>query len=88
MMDSSLFPKPGEFASDARVRLVEETGRYVFTSPEDGAAYEFDDERAAWFPMWSESLVEKQQSAYGTERPQDSGSAASGRDAAPAKRTA
>ncbi|KAJ2699348.1 hypothetical protein H4R19_005541 [Coemansia spiralis] len=85
-MELPQFPKPGEFGADARVRLVAETGRYVFTNPGDGAAYEFDDERAAWFPMWNESLVEEQQSAYGTtEDPPETGDTGG---AVPAKRAA
>ncbi|KAJ2850094.1 hypothetical protein IWW36_002149 [Coemansia brasiliensis] len=66
-MDAPNFPKPDEFANDKRVQLVEETGHYIFTDPEDGTEYEYDDEKGAWFPMWNESLVEQQQSVYGTE---------------------
>ncbi|KAJ1727880.1 hypothetical protein LPJ61_004341 [Coemansia biformis] len=73
-MDAPAFPKPGAFASDTRVQFVEETGCYVFTDPMDGTAYEFDHERGAWFPMWNESLVEQQQSAYGRQESEaDSG---------------
>ncbi|KAJ2628505.1 hypothetical protein H4R22_003844, partial [Coemansia sp. RSA 1290] len=61
------FPKPSEFADDKRVQLVEETGHYIFTDPDDGTEYEYDNEKGAWFPMWNESLVEQQQSVYGTE---------------------
>ncbi|KAJ2385319.1 hypothetical protein H4S02_004392 [Coemansia sp. RSA 2611] len=61
------FPKPSEFEADKRVQLVEETGHYIFTDPDDGAEYEYDHAKGAWFPMWNESLVEQQQSIYGTD---------------------
>ncbi|KAJ1834354.1 hypothetical protein LPJ73_007817, partial [Coemansia sp. RSA 2703] len=63
-MDAHKFPKPEEFDSDDRVRLEQETGCHVFTDPDDGMEYEYDKTNGAWFPMWNESLVEQQQSAY------------------------
>ncbi|KAJ2354644.1 hypothetical protein IWW50_003796, partial [Coemansia erecta] len=75
-MSTPNFPKPSEFAADKRVQLVEETGHHIFTDPADGAEYEYDEARGAWFPMWNESLVEQQQSIYGTEPPPDEAAAA------------
>ncbi|KAI8318379.1 hypothetical protein GQ54DRAFT_300437 [Martensiomyces pterosporus] len=59
------FPKPSEFDADKRVQLIEETGHYIFTDPNDGMEYEYDENKGAWFPMWNEALIEQQQSAYG-----------------------
>ncbi|KAJ1761407.1 hypothetical protein LPJ77_001384 [Coemansia sp. RSA 2523] len=70
-MSTPKFPKPSEFAADTRVQLVEETGHYIFTDPSDGGEYEYDEAKGAWFPMWNESLVEQQQSIYGTEQDDD-----------------
>ncbi|KAJ2226948.1 hypothetical protein EV180_002689 [Coemansia sp. RSA 518] len=70
-MSAPKFPKPSEFAADTRVQLVEETGHYIFTDPSDGGEYEYDEAKGAWFPMWNESLVEQQQSIYGTEQNDD-----------------
>ncbi|KAJ2078577.1 hypothetical protein H4R24_004382 [Coemansia sp. RSA 988] len=70
-MASPVFPKPSEFDTDKRVQFIEETSSYIFTDPKDGIDYEFDQAKGAWFPMWNESLVDQQQSAYGTEQPQD-----------------
>ncbi|KAJ2235880.1 hypothetical protein GGI13_008551, partial [Coemansia sp. RSA 455] len=63
-MATPQFPKPDQFATDKRVKLVSETGCYTFVDPADGMEYEFDQSKGAWFPMWNESLVEQQQSAY------------------------
>ncbi|KAJ2028158.1 hypothetical protein IWW57_002291 [Coemansia sp. S610] len=63
-MTTPQFPKPDQFAVDERVRFVSETGCYTFVDPADGMEYEFDLDKGAWFPMWNESLVEQQQSAY------------------------
>ncbi|KAI9506716.1 hypothetical protein BX070DRAFT_186334 [Coemansia spiralis] len=60
------FPRPDEFATDERVQFVEEAGCYVFSSPKDNTKYEYDQDKGAWFPVWNESLVAEQQSAYGT----------------------
>ncbi|PIA18198.1 hypothetical protein COEREDRAFT_80102 [Coemansia reversa NRRL 1564] len=70
-MASPMFPKPSEFATDKRVQFIEETSSYIFTDPKYGIEYEFDQDKGAWFPMWNESLVDQQQSAYGIEQPQD-----------------
>ncbi|KAJ1960394.1 hypothetical protein GGI12_003827 [Dipsacomyces acuminosporus] len=59
------FPKPSEFKADKRVQFVDETGHYIFTDPNDGVEYEYDEDKAAWFPMWNETLIKQQQSAYG-----------------------
>ncbi|KAJ1673130.1 hypothetical protein EV182_005825, partial [Spiromyces aspiralis] len=59
------FPKYSEFDKDPRVQYLEETGKYVFTNPDDGIEYEYDEGLCAWFPMWNETLVEAQQSVYG-----------------------
>ncbi|KAJ1893669.1 hypothetical protein LPJ66_005619, partial [Kickxella alabastrina] len=67
-MATPVFPKAGEFASDKRVQLVEETGCFIFTDPNDGMEYEFDSTKGAWFPMWNDVLMEQQQSAYGAEK--------------------
>ncbi|KAI7833074.1 hypothetical protein BX661DRAFT_141308 [Kickxella alabastrina] len=67
-MATPVFPKTGEFASDKRVQLVEETGCFIFTDPNDGMEYEFDSTKGAWFPMWNDVLMEQQQSAYGAEK--------------------
>ncbi|KAJ3331375.1 hypothetical protein HDU76_003352 [Blyttiomyces sp. JEL0837] len=32
----------------------------------DGISYQWDTEKQAWFPMWNESLIESQQSVYGS----------------------
>ncbi|KAJ1926363.1 hypothetical protein IWQ60_003849 [Tieghemiomyces parasiticus] len=63
------FPKADDFESDPRVDLLPETDKWVFTDEQDGLEYEYDPDRAAWFPMWNEALVESQQSAYGTAIP-------------------
>ncbi|KAJ2556792.1 hypothetical protein EV175_001769, partial [Coemansia sp. RSA 1933] len=55
-----------DFATDERVQYEDDAGCYVFTDPKDGVRYEYDEERSAWFPMWNESLISEQQSAYGT----------------------
>ncbi|KAJ1723031.1 hypothetical protein LPJ53_002603 [Coemansia erecta] len=65
-MDTHKYPKPDEFDADDRVRLEQETGCHVFTDPDDGMEYEYDRTKGAWFPMWNATLVEQQQSAYGT----------------------
>ncbi|KAJ3015219.1 hypothetical protein HKX48_004707 [Thoreauomyces humboldtii] len=49
---------------DPKVRYMEETDRYVYTG-DDSVAYEWDEGKKAWFPMWNESLIESQQAAYG-----------------------
>ncbi|KAJ2002617.1 hypothetical protein GGI04_003263 [Coemansia thaxteri] len=67
-MDAPHFPKPEDFATDARVKLVEETGCYKFLDPDDGMEYEYEPSKGAWFPMWNETLIEQQQSAYGAVR--------------------
>ncbi|KAJ2001401.1 hypothetical protein H4R26_004151 [Coemansia thaxteri] len=67
-MDAPHFPKPEDFATDARVKLVEETGCYKFLDPDDGMEYEYEPSKGAWFPMWNETLIEQQQSAYGAAR--------------------
>ncbi|KAJ2891273.1 hypothetical protein IWW38_003694 [Coemansia aciculifera] len=64
-MATPQFPRPDQFATDERVRLVDETGCYMFVDPVDGMEYEYDLSKGAWFPMWNELLVERQQSAYG-----------------------
>ncbi|KAJ2741076.1 hypothetical protein GGI20_005436 [Coemansia sp. BCRC 34301] len=64
-MTTPQFPKPDQFGTDKRVKLVSETGCYTFVDPADGIEYEFDQSKSAWYPMWNESLVERQQSAYG-----------------------
>ncbi|KAJ2810913.1 hypothetical protein FBU31_007883, partial [Coemansia sp. 'formosensis'] len=64
-MATPQFPKPDQFSTDKRVKLVSETGCYTFVDTADGMEYEFDQSKGAWFPMWNESLVEQQQSAYG-----------------------
>ncbi|KAJ2457672.1 hypothetical protein GGF42_002538 [Coemansia sp. RSA 2424] len=64
-MATPQFPRPDQFATDKRVKLVSETGCYTFVDPADGMEYEFDQSKGAWFPMWNETLVEQQQSAYG-----------------------
>ncbi|KAJ2485290.1 hypothetical protein IWW37_005982 [Coemansia sp. RSA 2050] len=74
-MTTPQFPKPDQFAVDKRVRFVSETGCYTFVDPADGMEYEFDPSKGAWFPMWNESLVEEQQSAYGGFAQQASDSA-------------
>ncbi|KAJ3295419.1 hypothetical protein HK104_002682 [Borealophlyctis nickersoniae] len=55
-----------EWQSDGRIRLEEESGKYVYTG-DDGTAYEWDEEKNAWFPRYDEYLVQMQQSAYGVE---------------------
>ena len=45
------FPKPSAFADDPRVQYIEETGKYVFTNPDDGVDFEYDENMSAWFPM-------------------------------------
>ncbi|KAJ2552007.1 hypothetical protein GGH95_005838, partial [Coemansia sp. RSA 1836] len=64
-MATPQFPRPDQFSTDKRVKLVSETGCYTFVDPADGMEYEFDQSKGAWFPMWNETLVEQQQSAYG-----------------------
>ncbi|KAJ1923378.1 hypothetical protein IWQ60_005930 [Tieghemiomyces parasiticus] len=61
------FPKADDFESDPRVDLLPETDKWVFTDEQDGLEYEYDPDRAAWFPMVS--IIESQQSAYGTAIP-------------------
>ncbi|KAJ1768851.1 hypothetical protein IW140_005447 [Coemansia sp. RSA 1813] len=63
---SQAFPRFSDFATDKRVHYADDAGCYVFTDPKDGVRYEYDQDKSAWFPMWNESLVAKQQSAYGT----------------------
>ncbi|KAJ2841523.1 hypothetical protein GGI22_007858, partial [Coemansia erecta] len=65
------FPRPSDFATDERVQYEDDAGCYVFTDPEDGVRYEYDQERGAWFPMWNESLVANQQSAYSAADDED-----------------
>ncbi|KAJ2055617.1 hypothetical protein GGI17_006590 [Coemansia sp. S146] len=79
------FPKPDQFATDKRVKLVSETGCYTFVDPADGMEYEFDQSKGAWFPMWNESLVEQQQSAYGGSA-QQAGDSADAADQGGSKR--
>ncbi|KAI9304259.1 hypothetical protein BJ944DRAFT_163904 [Cunninghamella echinulata] len=55
-----------DFASDPRMKLNEQTGKWSFTG-EDGVAYEYDEKLNAWFPMFDEDLIAKQQSAYAVE---------------------
>ncbi|CAO3590139.1 unnamed protein product [Absidia cylindrospora] len=59
-------PKKPDFASDPRMNLNEQTGKWSFTG-DDGVAYEYDDNLSAWFPMFNENLIAKQQSAYAVE---------------------
>ncbi|KAI8341045.1 hypothetical protein BC941DRAFT_415701 [Chlamydoabsidia padenii] len=59
-------PKKPAFASDPQMTLNEQTGKWSFTA-DDGVEYEYDDNLSAWFPMYNEDLIAKQQSAYAVE---------------------
>ncbi|KAI8815639.1 nuclear mRNA splicing factor-associated protein [Fimicolochytrium jonesii] len=74
---ASAAPQAG--SADTRVRLVEETGKYVYLG-EDGVSYEWDEEKHAWFPMWDEALMQRQQAAYGTAEEDVASEAATGDD--------
>ncbi|KAI8815424.1 nuclear mRNA splicing factor-associated protein [Cladochytrium replicatum] len=47
----------------------EERGKWVRTG-EDNIQYEWDEEKQAWFPMYDEELISKQQSIYGGNEPE------------------
>ncbi|CAO3612177.1 unnamed protein product [Cunninghamella blakesleeana] len=45
-----------DFASDPRMKLNEQTGKWSFTG-EDGIPFEYDEKLNAWFPMFDEILL-------------------------------
>ncbi|KAI8077857.1 uncharacterized protein BX664DRAFT_367317 [Halteromyces radiatus] len=59
-------PEKPDFASDPRMTFNEQTGKWSFVG-EDEVSYEYDENMNAWFPMYDEKLVAKQQSAYAVE---------------------
>ncbi|ORY92220.1 hypothetical protein BCR43DRAFT_497979 [Syncephalastrum racemosum] len=55
-----------DFSKDPRMKLSEETGKWSYVG-DDGISYEYDENLAAWFPMYNDDLVRSQQSAYAVE---------------------
>ncbi|CEI85549.1 hypothetical protein RMCBS344292_00011 [Rhizopus microsporus] len=55
-----------DFASDPRMKLNEQTGKWTFIA-DDGVSYEYDEKNNAWFPMYDEKLVQSQSSIYAIE---------------------
>ncbi|KAI9204268.1 uncharacterized protein BJ171DRAFT_122085 [Polychytrium aggregatum] len=47
---------------------------------DDGVRYEWDDDKQAWFPMWDETLIQSQQSAYKIDGVEEEEPAARPRD--------
>ncbi|KAI9359038.1 hypothetical protein BD770DRAFT_320151 [Pilaira anomala] len=55
--------KQSDFASDPRMKLNEQTGKWSFIG-DDEVSYEYDENVGAWFPMYDEKLMEAQASVY------------------------
>ncbi|KAG2184153.1 hypothetical protein INT44_009168 [Umbelopsis vinacea] len=68
LQDGATASKPAysDFSSDPRCALNEQSGKWNYVG-DDGVSYEYDETIGAWFPMFDESLVEAQQSAYAVE---------------------
>ncbi|KAI8645090.1 hypothetical protein BD408DRAFT_339447 [Parasitella parasitica] len=55
-----------DFASDPRMKLNEQTGKWSYVG-EEGVSYEYDENVGAWFPMYDEKLMQAQASVYAIE---------------------
>ncbi|ORX48246.1 hypothetical protein DM01DRAFT_262435 [Hesseltinella vesiculosa] len=58
--------KKEDFDKDPRMSRNVQTGKWAFKG-DDGIDFEFDENLNAWFPMYNETLIAQQQSAYAVE---------------------